>query len=361
VGPPMRHHAMSSEPFSIMWRAPRRRLCMRGGVWRRIATAGLVAVALCYVFYSAGRHGAATAATTTSLPRGPLLLLRTRAKGTTSAQQKQPLPPDSGGQQRAWESATLAAVASLRVSAGPQPVRWFKKGGPRVLPKRSLNRHNTDETLWPLDSDVWIASYPKSGQTWIRFLLANIINYHKRAPIDFSTVEDRIPFLEDGREEWIAWAFKSAPSPRIFKSHQPFLTPPAKYPCNRQLSQSNVRLALPCVLAWRCVVDRIFETVAWLSGPVLVPKLCRTVSTCHLRDPRREGRHVQLCVAGARAGACPHHLRFFTRRLCADYQFRHGLGQNLGMNFTQFLDPKNKHYPGVSWHLHGRLSSSSHL
>ena len=46
-------------------------------------------------------------------------------------------------------------------------------------------------------------------------------------PIDFDTVESRIPFLEDGREEWIAWAFKAAPVPRIFKSHQPILHPPA--------------------------------------------------------------------------------------------------------------------------------------
>lgn len=46
-------------------------------------------------------------------------------------------------------------------------------------------------------------------------------------PIDFDTVESRIPFLEDGREEWIAWAFKAAPTPRIFKSHQPILYPPA--------------------------------------------------------------------------------------------------------------------------------------
>ena len=73
-------------------------------------------------------------------------------------------------------------------------------------------------------------------------MLANLIRYEEafgdvgqqRAamepqiePIDFDTVESRIPFLEDGREEWIAWAFKAAPTPRIFKSHQPILHPPA--------------------------------------------------------------------------------------------------------------------------------------
>ena len=29
---------------------------------------------------------------------------------------------------------------------------------------RSLNHHNRDELLWPRHDDVWIVSYPKSGQ-----------------------------------------------------------------------------------------------------------------------------------------------------------------------------------------------------
>ena len=73
-------------------------------------------------------------------------------------------------------------------------------------------------------------------------MLANLIRYEEAVsgrdqfsaaaaarsvePIDFDTVESRIPFLEDGREEWIAWAFQAAPVPRIFKSHQPILYPP---------------------------------------------------------------------------------------------------------------------------------------
>ena len=33
----------------------------------------------------------------------------------------------------------------------------------------------------------------------------------------FGTVEARFPFLEDGTESWISWAFQATPMPRIFK------------------------------------------------------------------------------------------------------------------------------------------------
>eukprot|EP01043_Picozoa_sp_COSAG02_P008820 COSAG02_NODE_289_length_25587_cov_34.270323_3_plen_401_part_00 len=141
------------------------------------------------------------------------------------------------------------------------------KFGVKLPSVKALSHENADPQLWPRPKDVYIVSYPKvrqrmreahvldaavyttvlsfcaqSGQTWIRFLLANLIRYEEAVatmkprsaaaarliePIDFDTVESRIPFLEDGREEWIAWAFKAAPIPRIFKSHQPILHPPA--------------------------------------------------------------------------------------------------------------------------------------
>ena len=34
------------------------------------------------------------------------------------------------------------------------------------------------------------------------------------------------------------------------------------------------------------------------------------------------------------------------------YRFRHGLGQNLGMNFSQFIQTEQNHYPGPKWHEH---------
>lgn len=153
---------------------------------------------------------------------------------------------------------------------GPEPIRWKRqvKKGFKLQQVKALSHGNDDTELWPRSDDIFIVSYPKSGQTWIRFLLANLIRYEEAAaslaaelqdggersptavtsaqtaaaadPIDFDTVESRIPFLEDGREEWIAWGFKAAPIPRIFKSHQPILSPPARYPCNKRLTESNV-------------------------------------------------------------------------------------------------------------------------
>lgn len=34
------------------------------------------------------------------------------------------------------------------------------------------------------------------------------------------------------------------------------------------------------------------------------------------------------------------------------YKFRHGLGQNLKLTFSNFLELKRSHYPGPKWHEH---------
>ena len=34
------------------------------------------------------------------------------------------------------------------------------------------------------------------------------------------------------------------------------------------------------------------------------------------------------------------------------FKFRHGLGQNLKLSFSDFLEPKRRHYPGPKWHEH---------
>jgi hypothetical protein len=120
--------------------------------------------------------------------------------------------------------------------------------------------------------------------------------------MDFSTVESQIPFLEDGREEWIAWAFQTAAEPRIFKSHQPFVDPPVVYPCNKRLRQSSVQCLCPnCSGKFRRVIYVI-----------------------------RDGRDAMYSY----------------------YRFRHGLGQNLALNFSEFIHPDRQHYPGPKWHEH---------
>lgn len=78
-------------------------------------------------------------------------------------------------------------------SSGPSP--W--------MPKVSKNH------------DVFVTSYPKSGNTWVRFLLANAL--YPECEVDFHTIHGLIPEVgeEDQRRD-------SLPKPRLMKSHAPY-------------------------------------------------------------------------------------------------------------------------------------------
>ena len=62
--------------------------------------------------------------------------------------------------------------------------------------------------------DTFLVSFPKSGNTWARFLIANLVRPDQK--IDFSNVNGIIP----GSEVTSARALKRMPRPRIIKSHQ---------------------------------------------------------------------------------------------------------------------------------------------
>lgn len=64
--------------------------------------------------------------------------------------------------------------------------------------------------------DVFIVSYPKSGNTWLRFLIANILK--QREEINFHTVHNYVP--EVGKQEEI---IDSLERPRIMKSHSLYI------------------------------------------------------------------------------------------------------------------------------------------
>lgn len=69
-------------------------------------------------------------------------------------------------------------------------------------------------TVFP--DDVFLVSYPRSGNTWTRFLLGNLI-YHTD-PMTFANVESRIPeiyLFPDSK-------LRSLPRPRVLKSHEYF-------------------------------------------------------------------------------------------------------------------------------------------
>jgi hypothetical protein len=82
--------------------------------------------------------------------------------------------------------------------------------------KRALGLHRPGRNLAVLPNDVFLVSYPKSGNTWARFLVANITRPDDG--VDFSSVNRVIPDPEitTYRE------FTRVPQPRIIKSHQYF-------------------------------------------------------------------------------------------------------------------------------------------
>lgn len=69
--------------------------------------------------------------------------------------------------------------------------------------------------------DVFVVSYPKSGNTWVRFLIANLIKRGDEE-VDFHSLSRYVP--EVGRHNRIIHSMKP---PRVMKSHAPYVS---RYP-----------------------------------------------------------------------------------------------------------------------------------
>lgn len=69
-------------------------------------------------------------------------------------------------------------------------------------------------TVYP--DDVFIVSYPRSGNTWTRFLISNLI--HQDEPTTFANIESRIPEIYFNPDH----TMRALPRPRILKSHECF-------------------------------------------------------------------------------------------------------------------------------------------
>jgi hypothetical protein len=82
----------------------------------------------------------------------------------------------------------------------------------RVLTGRQIAGRGV--TVYP--DDVFLVSYPRSGNTWTRFLLGNLIT--QDVPVTFSNIESRIPeiYFNPDRE------LRALPRPRMLKSHECF-------------------------------------------------------------------------------------------------------------------------------------------
>jgi hypothetical protein len=90
-------------------------------------------------------------------------------------------------------------------------LRRVLAGAERVLGLQAPGRN-----LAVFPNDTFLVSYPKSGNTWARFLIANLVRPNEK--IDFSNVNRMIPGPEVTRNRDLM----RTPRPRIIKSHQYF-------------------------------------------------------------------------------------------------------------------------------------------
>src|SRR5450755_2504536 len=82
--------------------------------------------------------------------------------------------------------------------------------------KRVFGLHRPGHNLAIFPDDVFLVSYPRSGNTWTRFLIANLLYPDQR--VTFANIERLIPDAEALSSRYK----KGIPSPRVIKSHQYF-------------------------------------------------------------------------------------------------------------------------------------------
>ncbi len=82
--------------------------------------------------------------------------------------------------------------------------------------KRGLRLHHPGRSLLILPDDIFLVSFPKSGNTWTRFLLANLI--HPEQPASFSNIHRLIPDASGATKKH----FDEMPRPRFIRSHECF-------------------------------------------------------------------------------------------------------------------------------------------
>jgi Sulfotransferase domain len=77
-----------------------------------------------------------------------------------------------------------------------------------------LDRAGRHFTIFP--DDTFLVSYPKSGNTWVRFLLANLI--HPDETVGFDNINRLLPAPGVLSKRFL----RSLPRPRVLKSHETF-------------------------------------------------------------------------------------------------------------------------------------------
>ena len=82
--------------------------------------------------------------------------------------------------------------------------------------KYALGKDVAGRNLAVYPDDTFIVSYPRSGNTWTRFLIANLL--HPNEPVTFANIEILVPDAEAQSSRML----KRTPRPRYIKSHEYF-------------------------------------------------------------------------------------------------------------------------------------------
>lgn len=88
--------------------------------------------------------------------------------------------------------------------------------GLKVVVKYVLGTDKANRNFRVEPDDTFLVSYPRSGNTWTRFLIANLV--HPQEKVSFLNIERLIPDTSSQSSR----ALKRTPRPRIIKTHQYF-------------------------------------------------------------------------------------------------------------------------------------------
>jgi hypothetical protein len=88
--------------------------------------------------------------------------------------------------------------------------------GIKRIVKYAMGTDIAGRNLAVYPDDTFIVSYPRSGNTWTRFLVANLV--HPEQSVTFVNIERLIPDCEAMSSRYV----KRVPRPRIIKSHEYF-------------------------------------------------------------------------------------------------------------------------------------------
>lgn len=82
--------------------------------------------------------------------------------------------------------------------------------------KRLIGKDIAGRDFTIYSDDTFIVSYPRSGNTWTRFLIANLL--HAQEEVTFGSIEQQVPDSEAQSRSQL----RRIPRPRFIKSHQYF-------------------------------------------------------------------------------------------------------------------------------------------